>query len=352
MPDHQSPVLNLNDYDYDLPSSLIAQRPSSMREMSRLLQFNPATNQIQHRSFKDLVHILEPGDTVVINDSRVIPARIWGKKVKTGRLVEFLWLEETSDGWKGLLRGKNPVASEIIFGSGEVVGQVFSKNEDGTITLKISSSIETLSFLEKYGEPPLPPYIHRDPDLILKEDKERYQTVFSKSWGSVAAPTAGLHFSPSLMDEMSHRGIHFVKVTHHVGLGTFQPLKEETLQKGKLHCEKYEISQVSAFQINQAVSQKRRILVVGTTTARCLESSVGLDGKIRSGNGVTDLFIYPPYQFKIVKNLLTNFHLPKSSLLMLVSALIGRQKRLSLYQEAIQNQYRFYSYGDAMLILI
>lgn len=344
--------IRLEDYHYSLPEELIVQEPAQRREDSRLLVFNPRTQSLKHQLISNLTDLVMPGDCLVVNDSKVIPARVWGRKVKTGKKVEFLWLEEENIGmWRGLLRGHHPIGSEIDLGKDGHRAIVFSKNEDGSTTLKIRETIEPIPFLTQYGHIPLPPYIVRNPEEVNPVDQKRYQTIFANEYGSVAAPTAGLHFSHNLMSQLKEKGITIVPVTLHVGLGTFQPVKEEALQAGRLHKERFEITEESAKAINEALQNKRRIIVTGTTTCRVLESSAQPNGQVRAGKGATDLFIRPPFTFKIVKNLLTNFHLPQSSLIMLVASLVGRETLFKIYAEAIQEKYRFYSYGDAMLIL-
>ncbi len=347
-----SEKLSINDYDYFLPEHLIAQQPTQKREESKLLTFNIKNHLVQHQSFYDLVDILNSSDCLIVNNSKVIPARIWGKKSTTGKKTEFLWLNEEAPGkWRGLLRGKHKIGTSFEFGEGSLTTTVVSKNEDGSTTLELKEPIDPIPFLSKYGQIPLPPYILRNSEQNFSLDQERYQTLFAKDYGSVAAPTAGLHFSQTLLNRLKAKGIKIVPITLHVGLGTFQPVREETLNLGRLHQERYEISQESADIINQAMLENHRIITVGTTTCRALEAAATPDGKVIAGQGKTDLFIRPGYSFKVVKNLLTNFHLPKSSLLMLVSSLIGRETVLSLYKQAIEKEYRFFSYGDAMLVL-
>ncbi|MBI1883616.1 MAG: tRNA preQ1(34) S-adenosylmethionine ribosyltransferase-isomerase QueA [Chlamydiae bacterium] len=343
----------MNEYDYYLPKNLIAQTPSSERSASRLLIYSKDERKIEHRAFYEIEEIFQKGDCVVVNDSKVISARLWGQKTKTGKAVEFLWLEEIKSGiWCGLLRGKNKLGGEFDFGARQIKGRLLSKNEDGTTTLEVTPPVSALSFLSEHGVMPLPPYIAREKDKKNLKDQDRYQTVYAKFLGSVAAPTAGLHFDAPLIEKLKGKGVEFISVTLHVGLGTFQPLKADCLEKGELHSENFEILEENARKINQALQEKRRLIVIGTTTARVLESAATEDGSaLRAGKGVTKLFIRPPYRFKMIKNLLTNFHLPKSSLFMLVAALIGREKVLEIYQKAIEEKYRFYSYGDAMLIL-
>lgn len=344
--------MKLSDYEFSLPEELIAQSPVDKREESRLFVYRKQEDKTEDCFFYELERFLEKGDTIVVNDSKVIRARLWGRKVKTGGITEFFWLKEVSKGlWKGLMRGRNKPGTEIEFGNGALRGKVILKDKDGTTILALDPKVDPYDFMVKYGKTPLPPYIKRHREQEDRIDRERYQTVYASNKGSVAAPTAGLHFSESMINRLRDRGVNFAFVTLHVGLGTFKPLNEEILEKKRLHQECYEISGKSAEQINQTMIQKNRIFVVGTTVARTLESAVDERGIVKAGMGLTDLLIYPGYPFKIVRNLITNFHLPKSSLLMLVSALIGRDKMMSIYQEAISKKYRFYSYGDAMLIL-
>ena len=344
--------MKLSDYEFSLPEELIAQSPVEKREESRLFVYRKQEDKTEDCFFYELERLLKPGDTIVVNDSKVIQARLWGRKVKTGGITEFFWLEEVSKGiWKGLMRGRNKAGAEIEFGNGMLRGKVILKDKDGTTILALDPKVEPYDFMARYGKTPLPPYIKRHRGQEDSIDRERYQTVYASNKGSVAAPTAGLHFSESMINRLRDRGVNFAFVTLHVGLGTFKPLNEEILEKKRLHQECYEISEKSAEQINQTMTRKNRIFVVGTTVARTLESAVDERGIVKAGMGLTDLLIYPGCSFKIVRNLITNFHLPKSSLLMLVSALIGRDKMMSIYQEAISKKYRFYSYGDAMLIL-
>jgi len=345
----------IDSYDFPLPQELIAQNPLPQRTASKLMIYMPFEKaSVRHLSFYEIKNILRPGDCLIVNNSKVIPARLWGKKPTTNKWIEFLWMAEPAPGtWKGLLRGRHALQTVISFGNGDVQAVLESKNADGTVCLKLQTPVDTLSFLDSFGSVPLPPYIERAgiPGLNDSEDKSRYQTVYAKDAGSIAAPTAGLHFDQSLLSELKESGIEFIPVTLHVGWGTFQPLKAETLHAGTLHPEFFEISKQSADAINECRRTHRRIIVVGTTTARTLETSATPEGFIIPQKSQTNLFIRPPYRFKFVRNLLTNFHLPKSSLLMLIASLIGKEKVLALYQEAVHQKYRFFSYGDAMLIL-
>lgn len=340
--------MRLEDFNYDLPSELIAQEPLSKREQSRLLVLDKKTGTISHRTFSELGEFLQPGDLLVSNNTRVIPARLYGRKEKTGALIEVLLLtRQEGRTWETLARPGKRVqpGTRIIFGEGELVAEAIEKTPSGGRIMEFQFEGVFEEILDCLGQMPLPPYIHKD-----LEDKERYQTVYARTPGSAAAPTAGLHFTPEMIDSLKAKGIQWVEILLHVGLGTFRPVKEEDITKHQMHSEYYEISPQGAATINKALAKGRRIIAVGTTSTRALESSWA-GGQVQGQKGWTDIFIYPGYEFKVISGLITNFHLPKSTLLMLVSALAGREKVLQAYQEAVANKYRFFSFGDAMLII-
>ncbi len=353
------------DFDFQLPPELIAQTPAATRDASRLLVLHRAENRIEHRKFRDVLEYFRKGDVLVLNNSRVVPARLRGKNAETSGKVELLLLEENAvnDWWVLLRPGKRARAgTQIILSSKgqptEIRATVVETNDEGHRRLQFSGTDNILKTLDALGEIPLPPYIHRKGTGAVTEDRERYQTVFAQPTGSVAAPTAGLHFTESLLGEIRALGVEIHFVTLHVGLGTFAPVKAETLDAHVMHEERFEVSEETATAINDARREGRRVIAVGTTSVRVLESVASEHaGKIIAGRGRTRIFIYPPHDFKIVDALLTNFHFPCSTLLMLVSAFAapggiqGRELILSAYQEAIRERYRFFSYGDAMLIL-
>jgi S-adenosylmethionine:tRNA ribosyltransferase-isomerase len=353
------------DFDFNVPPELVAQTPAARRDASRLfvLQRNPP--QFEHRQFTELVTYLQPGDVLVLNNSRVIPARLRGMNTRTGGRFELLLLEEAglNDWWAMLRPGKRArVGTRITIqehngASTSIQAEVIAANEQGHRRVIFSGTPNILEALGEIGEVPLPPYIERADLTQMKADRERYQTVFAQAAGSVAAPTAGLHFTQTLLDEIRQRRVQICFVTLHVGLGTFAPVKTESLSGHTMHEERYELSEETAQQIRKAKLEKRRVVAVGTTSLRVLESVAQENGGlIRSGSARTRIFIYPPYDFKVVDALLTNFHLPRSTLVMLVSAFAlpgktnGRELILSAYAEAVRQGYRFYSYGDAMLI--
>ena len=357
------------DFDYELPSELIAQAPPPQRDQSRLLVLHRGSSQVQHRLFRDLPEYLRPGDLLVLNNSRVIPARLRGVDAHTEGQFEVLLLEENAinDWWVMLRPGKRARAgTQIIVRDTrgqptEVRATVLDKNDEGHRRLRFAGTPNIADLLEVLGEVPLPPYIVRADGSRIEQDHQRYQTVFARPPGSVAAPTAGLHFTESLLAEISARGVQVAFLTLHVGLGTFAPVKAETIAAHTMHEERYELSEETARAVNAAKSAGRRVIAVGTTTLRVLETLAGQAARsspatVAAGAGKTRIFIHPPYDFKIVDALLTNFHLPRSTLLMLVSAFAapnetrGRDLILSSYATAIRERYRFFSYGDAMLI--
>lgn len=354
------------DFDYQLPEELIAQQPADRRDQSRLLVLHRATGRIEHRHFHELPEFLRPGDLVVLNDSKVIPARLRGFNARTGGEFEVLLLEENSrnDWWVMLRPGRRARPGTLItFYNHQhqpvpLTAEVVDVNPEGHRRLRFGGEVDVLGQLADLGEIPLPPYIRREPFLVRPGDLERYQTVFAQRPGSVAAPTAGLHFTPAVLAALHARGVKTAKVTLHVGLGTFAPVKAESLTEHTMHEERYEIGSETAEAIAETHRQGGRVLAVGTTSLRVLESvAAATGGLIQPRTGRTRLFVHPPYRFQCVDLLLTNFHLPKSTLLMLVSAFAapgetrGRALALAAYAEAIAQRYRFFSYGDAMLLV-
>ena len=340
-------VLKKTDFYYDLPQELIAQTPLEKRDSSRLLCLDKNTGEWEHRHFTDLPSLLRPGDCLVMNDSRVIPARLFGTR-PTGGSVEVVLLRDLGNGdWECLTRPgrKTPPGTQLSFGNGELTACVVRAGDDGNKILHFSYEGIFLEILEKLGQMPLPPYIKAE----LK-DKERYQTVYAKDPGSAAAPTAGLHFTRELMDTLRDMGVTLAYITLNVGLGTFRPVKEENIEDHPMHSEYCVIPEETARAVNDARAKGGRIISVGTTSCRTLESFAHEDGTLESAGDWTDIFIYPGYRFKAIDGLITNFHLPESTLIMLVSALAGRENILKAYKEAVDKRYRFFSFGDAMFI--
>ena len=342
--------MRTSDFDYDLPASFIAQKPLEQRDQSRLLVLDRENGHIHHSVFKDLGKFLKSGDVLVVNETRVIPARLFGRKLPSGGRIEILLLRKKDQltwealvGGKGLITGKQLQVEPINSGKQTPQAEIVEVLEGGRRLVHFSEPVE--DFFANIGHVPLPPYIHQ-----RLEDPERYQTVYSKTSGSAAAPTAGLHFTRELMEELKTRGLRFATVTLHVGLDTFAPVNEDDPQDHVMHTEWCQVTQESADQVNQAKEEGGRVIAVGTTSIRTLESAVR-DGKLMAFEGPTSLFILPGYQFKIVQGMITNFHLPRSTLIMLVSAFAGRERILSTYETAKHEGYRFYSFGDAMLII-
>ncbi|RKD34661.1 tRNA preQ1(34) S-adenosylmethionine ribosyltransferase-isomerase QueA [Thermohalobacter berrensis] len=337
------------DFYFELPEELIAQHPLKNREESRLMILDKENGEIEHRKFKDIINYLNPGDCLVLNDTRVIPARLFGKRKDTGGKIEFLLLTRLEDDkWEILVKpGKRAkIGTEFVFGDGLLEAKILGINrESGTRIAEFKYDGIFEEILDRLGKMPLPPYIKKELD-----DKERYQTVYSKNEGSAAAPTAGLHFTHELLEKIEKKGIEIVYITLHVGLGTFRPVKVENIKEHKMHSEYYEVSKKAAETINRIKESGGRIISVGTTTTRTLESVADDNGKVKAQKGWTDIFIYPGYKFKVVDNLITNFHLPESTLIMLVSALTGRKNILNAYNVAVKENYRFFSFGDAMFI--
>lgn len=336
--------MNKSDFYYDLPKELIAQSPIEPRDSSRLLVYERNSGEVQHLHFYDLPKLLRKDDLLVINNTKVLPARVTGEKADTGAHISFL-LHKRIDAntWETLCRPakRAKIGSKLVF-SPEMTGTVIAEGEDGARTLRFEYDGVFEEILNRIGEVPLPHYIHKQLKTI-----DRYQTVYAKQTGSSAAPTAGLHFTPRLMDELKVMGVEFVEVLLHVGLGTFLPVKTDDVENHKMHSEYYCVTSEAAEKINAAKKAGRRIIAVGTTSVRVLESCSDFGGTIKPGSGETSIFIYPPYKFKVVDGLITNFHLPESTLIMLVSALLGREKTLELYRTAVEEKYRFFSFGDA-----
>ncbi len=341
--------MKTSDFYYDLPKELIAQDPLEDRSSSRLLVLGKEDGSIEHRHFRDILTYLKPGDCLVLNNTRVIPARLYGKKEDTGALIEVLLLTRREDNvWETLVKpGKKArIGARISFGEGLLTGEVVDVLEEGNRLIRFTYQGIFEEILDQLGQMPLPPYITHE----LK-DKNRYQTVYAKYDGSAAAPTAGLHFTPELLEQVKELGVKIAEVTLHVGLGTFRPVKVENVADHHMHSEFYMVSQEAADLINETKTLGGRVICVGTTSCRTIESAAAEDGTLKAGSGWTDIFIYPGYQFKVLDGLITNFHLPESTLMMLVSALAGKEHIMAAYQEAVKERYRFFSFGDAMLIV-
>ena len=339
--------MNVSDFNYDLPEELIAQVPIKKRDESRLMVLDREKQTIEHRTFKDIIEYLESGDCLVRNNTKVIPARIYGKK-ETGANVEHLALNNIEgDIWETIVRPGNKlhVGTKVIFGDGILKAEILDIMPGGTRKVKFEYTGIFNEILDKIGLMPLPPYIHEE----LKE-KDRYQTVYAKYNGSAAAPTAGLHFTEELLREIEAKGIKIANVTLHVGIGTFRPVKEEKVEDHEMHSEHFYIKQEDVDKINETKKQGKRVIAVGTTSCRVLETIADENGMVKETEGDTQIFIYPGYKFKCLDGLITNFHLPQSTLLMLVSALAGKDFILKAYNEAVKEKYRFFSFGDAMLI--
>ena len=340
--------MKTSDFYYDLPKELIAQTPVEPRDSSRLMLLDRNTGEIDHKHFYDIIDSLNPGDLLVANDSRVLPARIYGIKDETGARVEFLLLRHiTGNRWEALCKPgkKAKEGASFTFGDGLLKATVAEVKDDGNRIVDFECDENFFSTLDKIGQMPLPPYITEE----LK-DKERYQTVYSHELGSAAAPTAGLHFTKELMQRIKDKGVNIAYVTLHVGLGTFRPVKVDDVTKHKMHSEHYEIPQETAKLINETKKNGGRVIAVGTTSCRTLESVASFYGEIKPCEGFTDIFIYPGYEFKVLDGLITNFHLPESTLIMLVSAFAGYDNVMNAYKTAVEEKYRFFSFGDAMFI--
>ncbi len=341
--------MQLKDFYYDLPQELIAQDPLLHRSESRMMVLNREKDTIEHKHFYDILDYLNPGDCLVINDTKVIPARLLGVKEDTGAAIEVLLLKRLDDcTWETLVKPgrKARVGARIVFGEGKLIGEVVNIVEEGNRIIRFEYQGIFEEILDELGQMPLPPYITHK-----LEDKNRYQTVYAEHEGSAAAPTAGLHFTEELLEKIQKKGIQIAHVTLHVGLGTFRPVKEENILDHHMHSEFYVIDEKAAETINETRAHGGRIIAIGTTSTRTLETVADEAGRVHACSGWTDIFIYPGYKFKAIDGLITNFHLPESTLLMLVSAFYNREKILDAYQEAVKEKYRFFSFGDAMLIL-
>lgn len=357
--------MNTSDFNFELPRELIAQEPLPDRSSARMMIVHRDSGQLEHRHVLDLPEYLQAGDLLVVNDTKVIPARVFGRRNDTNGSVELLLVERLDileesparihETWDVFYRasGRPRVGMRLSFAGGKLDAEVVSVGQQGRTVLKFSSARPVLEVLDKEGFAPVPPYIHR-PDqhtAVTDMDKKCYQTIYANNPGAVAAPTAGLHFTPELLEKLQAQGVQKAVVTLHVGPGTFKPVKVDAVEDHVMEPERYEISEETALAVNQAGERGARIVAVGSTTVRTLESNAVMDGSVKQGSGRTSLFIYPPYSFKIVDVMMTNFHLPKSSLIMMVSAFASRDLIMKAYNEAVKSGYRFYSYGDCMLII-
>ena len=339
--------MKVSEFNYNLPEELIAQVPLEKRDESRLMILDREKQTIEHKVFKDILDYLQPGDCLVRNNTKVIPARIYGKK-ETGAHVEFLLLNNIEgDIWESIVRPGNKlhVGTKVIFGEGLLEAEILDVMPGGTRKVEFHYNGIFNEILDQIGLMPLPPYIHEE----LK-DNDRYQTVYAKYEGSAAAPTAGLHFTPELLKKIEEKGVKIANVTLHVGIGTFRPVKEDEVEKHEMHSEHFYIKQEDCDKINETKQSGKRVIAVGTTSCRVLESVADENGRVKEIEGDTNIFIYPGYKFKCIDSLITNFHLPQSTLLMLVSALAGKEYIMKAYNEAVENRYRFFSFGDAMFI--
>lgn len=340
--------MKTSDFYYDLPQELIAQDPLEDRSSSRLLHLSMKDGSVEHRHFTDILDYLKEGDCLVVNDTRVIPARLYGHKEETGALIEILLLKrKENDIWECLVKpGKKArPGANLVFGDGILKGEIIDVVEEGNRLIQFQYEGIFEEILDQLGEMPLPPYITHK-----LEDKNRYQTVYAKNDGSAAAPTAGLHFTQELLQKVQEKGVKIAHVTLHVGLGTFRPVKVDDVENHHMHSEFYVVEEDQAKLINDTKKQGGRVISVGTTSCRTLESATDEDGVLHPGSGWTEIFIYPGYQFKMIDGLITNFHLPESTLMMLVSALAGKDRIMAAYEEAVKERYRFFSFGDAMFI--
>lgn len=340
--------MKTSDFDFYLPEELIAQHPLEKRDYSRLMVLDKATGEIEHKHFYDVLDYLNEGDTLVLNNTRVMPARLIGEKVESGGKIEFLLLKRIEgDKWECLAKpGKRAkIGTEFTFGSGKLKCKVVDIVEEGNRIIEFSYDGIFEQVLDELGEMPLPPYITERLD-----DRERYQTVYSKEQGSAAAPTAGLHFTKELLEKVKEKGVNVAYVTLHVGLGTFRPVKVDDVNEHVMHSEFYQLDEENANIINETKKRGNKIISVGTTSTRTLETIGDENGFVKAQSGWTNIFIYPGYKFKVVDNLITNFHLPESTLIMLVSALAGKEKVMNAYNEAVKERYRFFSFGDSMII--
>ena len=340
--------MDVNDFDYYLPEELIAQTPLEDRSSSKMMVLNKRTGEIEHKHFKDIIDYLEEGDTLVLNDTKVIPARLIGSKEDTKAVIEVLLLKDTGNNiWECLTRPAKRVRTGTIidFGDGLLKAECIEVRDEGIRLFRFIYEGILMEILDKLGMMPLPPYIHEK-----LEERDRYQTVYAKNVGSAAAPTAGLHFTKDLLYELKEKGVNIAYLTLHIGLGTFRPVTTDNILDHHMHSEYYELSEETVNTINKTKKEGHKLVAVGTTSVRTLETVMTKFGELVPCSGFTDIFIYPGYDFKIVDNLITNFHLPKSTLLMLVSALAGRENILNAYKVAVENNYRFFSFGDSMFI--
>ncbi len=340
--------MRLSDFDYELPPDRIAQQPAQPRDAARLLVLDRRTGGVQHRIFRDLPELLAPTDLLVLNDTRVIPARLWGQKEGSGGRAEVLLVWREAEGtWRALVRARRVrVGTRVVLAEGHLRAELLERHEDGTWRVALEGDVSPEEAIQRWGEIPLPPYIRERP-----QDPEAYQTVYARSPGAVAAPTAGLHFTPELLERLAARGIPHVFITLHVGPGTFRLITAQDPTQHRMDAEPYEVPPKTAEAIREVRVRGGRVVAVGTTVVRTLETAAQPDGTVRAGAGWTDLYIYPGYRFQAVDALITNFHLPRSTPLVLVSAFAGRERILAAYQEALRVGYRFGSFGDAMLIL-
>ncbi len=343
-------MMKVDLFDFHLPEELIAQTPLEKRAESRLLVLNKQTGEMEHDIFKNIIDHIQPGDCLVLNDTRVLPARLFGLKQETGAKIEVLLLkQEENDVWETLIKPAKRVKKGALleFGNGLLKAECVGESDHGGRLLRFSYEGIFYEVLEQLGEMPLPPYIKEQLD-----DRDRYQTVFARERGSAAAPTAGLHFTEELLEELTEKGVHVTFITLHVGLGTFRPVSAENVDEHEMHSEFYQVSEGTALLLNEVRSKGGRIITVGTTSTRTLETiATSHNGEFAADSGWTDIFIFPGYEFKAIDGMITNFHLPKSTLIMLVSALAGRENTLHAYKTAVEQRYRFFSFGDAMLIL-
>lgn len=340
--------MKTDDFDFELPERLIAQTPIKNRDESRMLVLDKETGTIEHKHFNEIIDYLNKGDTLVLNDTKVMPARLYGVKEDTNAIIEVLLLKDLEENkWECLTKPAKriKIGTVVIFGDGRLKAKCIEIKEEGIRVFELKYEGILYEILDSLGEMPLPPYIHEK-----LEDKDRYQTVYAKNIGSAAAPTAGLHFTKELLKKIEEKGINIEYVTLHVGLGTFRPVNVEDVTTHKMHSEFYMMSKETAEVLNKAKKENRRIISVGTTSTRTLETIINLYGEFKECTGWTDIFIYPGYKFKAINSLITNFHLPKSTLVMLVSALAGKENIMKAYHEAIEKEYRFFSFGDSMFI--
>lgn len=337
-----------SDFSYELPEELIAQTPLENRDHSRLMVMDKDTGKIEHKYFYDIIDHMDEGDCLVINDTKVLAARLFGKRKDTDAIVEFLLLKRLDDkSWETLVKPgkKAKISNEFVFSEGLLIGKITEVLDDGNRIIEFEYEGIFEEILDKLGEMPLPPYIHEK-----LENRDRYQTIYARNLGSAAAPTAGLHFNNNILEKIKNKKIEIAKLTLHVGLGTFRPVKGENISEHKMHSEYYELTENEAKKINEAKKNNKKVIAVGTTSTRTLETIADVNGYVKADKGFTDIFIFPGYKFKVVDKLITNFHLPESTLIMLVSAMAGRENTLNAYKIAVENKYRFFSFGDAMII--